>query len=265
MDKQTLKTKLKQQAKQIAWRAITTVILTLTAVVTVWVYAAFVEPGVGPNSSDQDFAQNILGNNDANNDFTSTSVVANADGSLVERQEYLQTQINTNLNATVSSRALDSEVGDASDAASIATTLFAGQQAIFDQTKRITAYLTSTTRSAAHNCDNTPSTCCASGYHLCYAYEIYGANIEISGTNRNISPGNILGDVRTDTNTQITDCSGWTGDSNGQAGWYRASCRLVTLFTTTPTVLSPVECVYGGMDGFACYSNRLQPQWCCSD
>lgn len=87
MDKQTLKTKIKAQAKQIAWRAITTVILTLTAVVTVWVYASFVEPAVGPNSSDQDFSQNILGNNDANNDFDSSSVVANPNGSIIERLE----------------------------------------------------------------------------------------------------------------------------------------------------------------------------------
>jgi len=100
MDKQTLKVKIKTQAENLALRAITTVILTLTAVVTVWVYAAFVEPAVGPNSSDQDFAQNILGNNDANNDFSSSSVVANADGSLIERDEYTQTKIGSSSDAT---------------------------------------------------------------------------------------------------------------------------------------------------------------------
>ncbi|MFA4833998.1 MAG: hypothetical protein WC619_04105, partial [Patescibacteria group bacterium] len=78
MDKKILKTQLKQQAKNLAWRAITTVILTLTAVITVWVYAAFTEPLAGPNDSDQDFAQNILGNNDANNDFSSSNVASNA-------------------------------------------------------------------------------------------------------------------------------------------------------------------------------------------
>lgn len=85
-----LKQKLKAQAKQIGWRIITTVILTMTAVITVWAYAAFIEPSVGPNSSDQDFSQNILGNNDANNDFSSSNVASNADGSLIERTEYLQ-------------------------------------------------------------------------------------------------------------------------------------------------------------------------------
>ena len=89
MDKQILKTKLKHQAKSLAWRAITTVILTMTAVITVWVYAAFVEPAVGPNDAgwDQDFLQNILGADNNNNDFSSSSVVANNDGSIIERLE----------------------------------------------------------------------------------------------------------------------------------------------------------------------------------
>ncbi|MDD5071647.1 MAG: DUF1554 domain-containing protein [Patescibacteria group bacterium] len=96
-EKQILKIKLKAQAKSLAWRAITTVILTMTAVVTVWAYAAFVEPSAGPTDSDQDFAQNILGANNADNDFNSSSVAANADGSIIERQEYIQTQVDSNL------------------------------------------------------------------------------------------------------------------------------------------------------------------------
>jgi len=115
MDKQTLKNKLNQQAKQIGWRVITTVILTLTAVVTVWVYAAFVEPSVSPSSSDQDFSQNILGANDSNNEFSSSNITSNADGSIIERQEYIQTGI-----------------GTTTDASSMSTTLFAGQQYIAD-------------------------------------------------------------------------------------------------------------------------------------
>ncbi|MFA5197641.1 MAG: hypothetical protein WC437_04450 [Patescibacteria group bacterium] len=65
------------------------IILTLTVVVAVYVYAAFIEPAVGPNSSDQDFSQNILGSNDANNDFSSSLVASNNDGSLIERMEYV--------------------------------------------------------------------------------------------------------------------------------------------------------------------------------
>jgi len=95
--------------KELGRRALTVIILTMTAIITVWVYAAFTEPLAGPNDSDQDFAQNILGANNADNDFISTSVASNADGSIIERQEYLQTQINTNLDATVSSRASASD------------------------------------------------------------------------------------------------------------------------------------------------------------
>ena len=88
MDKQILKNQLKTQAKSLAWRAITTIILTLVAIATIWVYAVgFVEPSVGPNDSDQDFAQNILGANNADNDFDSSNVVANNDGSIIERLE----------------------------------------------------------------------------------------------------------------------------------------------------------------------------------
>lgn len=79
----------KQNIKNLSWRVLTTVILTLTAVLTVWVYAAFVEPTAGPNDSDQDFAQNILGANNADNDFDSSLVTANNDGSVVERLTYL--------------------------------------------------------------------------------------------------------------------------------------------------------------------------------
>lgn len=64
-------------------------VLMSTVMGTVWVYAAFTEPAVGPASSDQDFTLNILGSNDSNNDFDSSSVVANIDGSIIERVEYI--------------------------------------------------------------------------------------------------------------------------------------------------------------------------------
>ncbi|MFA4834214.1 MAG: hypothetical protein WC619_05230 [Patescibacteria group bacterium] len=89
MDQTNTKNKLKVQLKNLAWRAITTVILTLTAVITVWVYAAFVEPLAGPNDSDQDFLQNILGANNADNDFDSSLVTASSTGSIIEGLEYL--------------------------------------------------------------------------------------------------------------------------------------------------------------------------------
>jgi len=100
---------------------IVTVVVTFTAMGTVWLYAAFTEPLAGPADSDQDFAQNILGANNADNDFDSSAVVANADGSIIERQQYIADNM-----------ALNSEVGDATDAASMSGTLFAGQQKIYD-------------------------------------------------------------------------------------------------------------------------------------
>ena len=52
--------------------------------------AAFVQPDFAPGASDQDFTENILGANNADNEFDSSSVASNADGSIVERLEYIQ-------------------------------------------------------------------------------------------------------------------------------------------------------------------------------
>ena len=68
---------------------LTVVFLMFTNIVN----AAFIEPTVAPASSDQDFLQNILGANNNNNDFDSTTVVANNDGSLIERLEYIITSL----------------------------------------------------------------------------------------------------------------------------------------------------------------------------
>ncbi len=57
--------------------------------------AAFTEPTTAPSSSDQDFPQNILGANNNNNDFDSTNVTANNDGSLIERLEYIITSLSS--------------------------------------------------------------------------------------------------------------------------------------------------------------------------
>jgi len=57
------------------------------------VSAAFIEPTLAPASSNQDFSQNIIGANSANNDFSSTLVAGNANGSLIERVEYIITAI----------------------------------------------------------------------------------------------------------------------------------------------------------------------------
>ncbi|MFA4833234.1 MAG: hypothetical protein WC619_00110 [Patescibacteria group bacterium] len=95
MEKGDIKQFLKIQLKKLGYRAFTTIVLTLTAIATVWVYASFIEPTAAPNSSDQDFTQNILGANNADNDFSSSAVVANKDGSIIERAEYIANRITT--------------------------------------------------------------------------------------------------------------------------------------------------------------------------
>lgn len=91
---QTIIRKHRKYFTKLGWRMISTIILTLTAVSTFVVYAAFTEPTSAPSASDQDFLQNILGADSADNDFSSTNVVANNDGSIIERLEYLSGLLN---------------------------------------------------------------------------------------------------------------------------------------------------------------------------
>jgi len=83
------KTKMKRFFKKLSEKMLTIVILTLTALGSVWVYAAFLEPSLTPADSTQDFTANIMGDNSVNNTFDSSSVVGNVDGSLIERLEYI--------------------------------------------------------------------------------------------------------------------------------------------------------------------------------
>jgi hypothetical protein len=67
----------------------TVLIVTSLSAVFYTTRAAFIEPTSPPSSSDQDFAQNILGANNADNDFDSSLVVASSSGSIIERMEYM--------------------------------------------------------------------------------------------------------------------------------------------------------------------------------
>lgn len=82
-------------------RMISAIILTLTAVSTFVVYAAFIEPTVAPGASNQDFLQNILGADNADNAFSSVNVVADNDGSIIERLEYIASLLNLPAQANV--------------------------------------------------------------------------------------------------------------------------------------------------------------------
>ena len=56
---------------------------------TLIVSAAFIETLITAANSNQDSPQNILGANNSNNDFNSSSVVPNQDGSIIEMTEYI--------------------------------------------------------------------------------------------------------------------------------------------------------------------------------
>ena len=82
-------------------KTIATIIITLTAISTFVAYAAFTEPTSAPGSSTQDFLQNILGANNADNAFNSGSVTSNNQGSIIERLQYISQQVNVPAEAVV--------------------------------------------------------------------------------------------------------------------------------------------------------------------
>lgn len=74
---------------QLAWLSLVTLIISIIAGTTIHIFAAFTEPAAAPSASDQDFPQNILGANNADNDYDSSLVAASSTGSIIERLEYL--------------------------------------------------------------------------------------------------------------------------------------------------------------------------------
>jgi len=237
---------IKEKAIGFVFNLVSLLVIVVVLLLVIYVFAAFIEPSSAPSASNQDFAQNILGADNSNNTFASTNVVANADGSIIERLQDLLAKI-----------ALDSEIGGSGDAASMASTLFGGQQYIWDNrasfgtgvtergtdnaalasnytatragyldklaVSRPTMYQTSATFAGNHNCDDSPATCCASGYHMCDASEIQGSRVETSGTGRDTTPGGV-GDGWLDRKSGLTsaafysDCSDWSSNSGSFYG-----------------------------------------------
>ncbi|MFA4833414.1 MAG: hypothetical protein WC619_01025 [Patescibacteria group bacterium] len=235
--------------KELGKRAATVIVLTLTAIITVWVYAAFVEPSVGPNSSDQDFAQNILGNNDANNDFSSSNVASNADGSIIEREEYIQTGIGTNASATTTPSA--------------ASSLWSGLKYIEgNMLNKKKYYLTSATMEGGG-----PLTACASGYHFASLWELIDLNQHTYNSSLGMylddsglygPPVGTLGWIRTGgvSNTTVTvgtgNCAAWTSTSGAH---YGTMARITTSWAGGATTISPWE---GDID----FCNTQHRAWC---
>ena len=84
----SLKKKIINRLGQLVWLGILTFVLSLIAGTTLYVFAAFTEPAAAPADSDQDFTENIIGANNADNDFNSSSVTSSSTGSIIERLEY---------------------------------------------------------------------------------------------------------------------------------------------------------------------------------
>ncbi len=85
----TTKTIVYKKLSQLVWLGVITFVVSVIAGTTLYVFAAFTEPAAAPGSSNQDFTENILGANNADNAFDSSAVVASSTGSIIERLEYI--------------------------------------------------------------------------------------------------------------------------------------------------------------------------------
>ena len=90
MQDNNFKSRIIKKLVQLLWLGTITLVVSVIAGTTLYVFAAFTEPAAAPSASDQDFTENILGANNADNDFDSSAVIANNDGSIVERLENIQ-------------------------------------------------------------------------------------------------------------------------------------------------------------------------------
>ena len=88
-----MKSKIIEKLKNLLWLSLTVFVLSIIAGTTIHIFAAFTEPTASPSASDQDFAENILGANNADNDYDSSSITASSTGSIVERLEYIQSNM----------------------------------------------------------------------------------------------------------------------------------------------------------------------------
>jgi len=109
-------------------------------------------------------------------------------------------------------------------------------------------YMTASTRQGNHNCDDVPSTCCATGYHMCRSLEMYGRTLEVTGTDRRgrSSALTYLADFDNGNGSSM-DCIGWTSASTS-SDHYRNKKRADMTGTC-----SSAQC------------DNVAPQWCCTD
>ncbi len=88
-----MKQGIKKELKYIGRKTFGALIFVAVAGTGIWALAAFTEPTITPGNSVQDFAKNIMGANNFDNAFDSSDVIANRDGSVVERLENLENQV----------------------------------------------------------------------------------------------------------------------------------------------------------------------------
>ena len=78
-----------KKLKHLLRLSFTIFILSLISGVAIYTFAVFTEPIIAPSASGQDFPENILGANNSDNDYSSSSVTASTTGSIVEYLEFL--------------------------------------------------------------------------------------------------------------------------------------------------------------------------------
>lgn len=136
---------------------------------SIWALAAFTEPIDTPGNSVQDFAKNIMGANNADNAFNSDSVIANSNGSMIERLEDIGLKLNptamtvksgstmTHATAATYCRNLSAVAEFAIDGSNTSTTYTnwrlgtINELAIFEGITADTAYVWSTTLKSTAN------------------------------------------------------------------------------------------------------------------
>ncbi len=91
--KQIIKKEFKFYGRKATTAFVMAIVFVTVAGTGFWALAAFTEPTTTPGNSVQDFAKNIMGANNADNAFDSSTVTANSDGSIVERLENVESKL----------------------------------------------------------------------------------------------------------------------------------------------------------------------------
>ncbi|RLE40155.1 hypothetical protein DRZ77_02915 [Candidatus Woesearchaeota archaeon] len=110
-------------------------------------------------------------------------------------------------------------------------------------------YLTTTTYTGDHNCDDSPSNCCDSGYHMCTYLELsQGKSLLASGKSVPSYGTSGEGWIQCNTSYNNNGCNDWESSDSGGYG-----CQVYLQSSG-----------YWNSPGTASCDTSL-PVWCCSD